>query len=221
MYYMFMGTMQIPIPPESLQVKINNKNDTIDLLGQGEVNIVRKAGLSDISFKMMLPNSNYPFNGSLLMKSRHAEYYLSQLENMKVTQSPFQFIVVRMKESGEMLQMTNITVTLEDYVIDESADYGYDAYANIELKQWRDWGTKRISKQTDQNGDTTATVESQRNTNGHVMADTTKATKGTTLQRIVKQNFGNTNNLFAIASVNKVVVPAVLAVGQVINLKGK
>ena len=39
-----------------------------------------------------------------------------------------------------------------------------------------------------------------------------------TLQQVVKRQLGNTSNLFAIASLNKIAVPAALAAGQVVKL---
>lgn len=218
-YYMYMGTMQIPIPPPTLETKINGKNKTIELLDVGEVNVLKPAGLTDISFECMLPNTRYSFNESLLMGFQKASYYLSQLELLKKNNTPFQFIVVRMKPNGEMLQMTNIKVTLEEYKIKEAAEEGFDVWAEITLKQWRDYGTKTVQIQTDATGKTTGTVQQTRSAGGKTIAATAKASKGSTLQRIVKKELGNTNNLFAIAALNKITVPAALVVGQAIKLR--
>lgn len=233
-YYMYMDSMQIPIPPETLTTTINNKNSTIDLLGLGEVNILKSPGLTDITFKMLLPNSNYPFNESMLFKGKKASYYINKLEELKngsntgigvvdslMDKRTFQFIVVRMKPNGEMLQMTNMKVTLEDYKILEDADEGFDAYAEVTLKQWKDYGTKKISLQTDSEGKVTGTVEQNRPTNGKAPSPTVKASTATTLQRAVKKEFGNTNNVFKIAALNKIAVPGVLAVGQVLQMHKK
>ncbi|WP_101913364.1 peptidoglycan-binding protein [Megasphaera vaginalis (ex Bordigoni et al. 2020)] len=228
-YYMYMGDMQIPIPPETLETTINNKNETINLLGVGEVNVLKLAGLTDITFKMLLPNSSYPFNESMLMKSKMASYYVDKLEQLKNGNAldsllgngkpKFQFIVVRMKPNGSMLQMTNMKVTLEDYKVIEEAENGFDAYADIKLKQWRDYGTKKITLQTDKDGNVTGTAEKARDTGGKVAAATARAAKGTTLQRMIKQQFGNTNNLFKIAALNKIAIPATLAIGQVVKMR--
>lgn len=233
-YYMFMDTMQIPIPPESLTTTINNKNNTLDLLGVGEVNVLQSPGLTDISFKMLLPNSDYPFNESLIFKGRKASYYIDKLEELKngsntgisavdsvLDKRKFQFIVVRMKPNGEMLQMTNMKVTLEDYRIVEEAGEGFDCYAEITLKQWRDYGTKKVTLETDKDGNVTGTAEQKRPVDGKVANSTAKASTGCTLQRIVKKELGNTNNLFKIAALNKIAVPGVLAVGQVLQMHKK
>lgn len=218
MYYMFMDTMQIPIPPASMRTKINNKNRTVDLLGKGEVNILKQAGLTEVSFKFMLPNSDYPFNQSMLMSFQKASYYVDQLEALKASGQPFQFIVVRMKEDGTMLSMTNMKASLEDYSIDEDAEEGYDMYADVTLKKYVDWGAKRIEVKTDSEGNTKGTVTQDRSTTGHTIPAQVKTSAGQTLQQVVKRQLGNTSNLFAIASLNKIAVPAALAAGQVVKL---
>lgn len=219
MYYFYMGTMQMPIPPKELVTTINGKNETMDLLGKGEVNIIKPAGLTDVAFKFLLPNSDYPFNESMLFKSKKAKYYIDELEKLKTTKTVFQFIVVRMKPNGQMLAMTNMKCTLENYTIEEDADNGFDSYANVSLKQWKPWGAKRIEIKTDKDGVAKGSVKQDRPVDGKVVATQAKASKGQTLQQIVKKQLGNTDNLFQIAALNKIAVPAVLGVGQVIQLK--
>lgn len=219
MYYFYMGTMQIPIPPKELVTTINGKNETMDLLGKGEVNIIKPAGLTDVAFKFLLPNSDYPFNESMLFKSKKAKYYIDELEKLKTTKTIFQFIVVRMKPNGQMLAMTNMKCTLENYAIEEDADNGFDSYANVSLKQWKPWGAKRIEIKTDKDGVAKGSVKQDRPVDGKVVATQAKASKGQTLQQIVKKQLGNTDNLFQIAALNKIAVPAILGVGQVIQLK--
>ena len=211
--------MQIPIPPKELTTTINGKNETMDLLGKGEVNIIKPAGLTDISFKFLLPNSDYPFNESMLFKSKKAKYYIDELEKLKTTKTIFQFIVVRMKPGGQMLAMTNMKCTLENYSIDEDADNGFDAYATVSLKQWKHWGAKRIEVKTDKDGTAKGSVKQDRPTNNKAVASTAKVSRGQTLQQMVKKELGNTDNLFQIAALNKIAMPAVLGVGQVIQLK--
>lgn len=215
-YYMFMSDMQIPIPPETIDTKIPSKNETIDLLSAGEVNILKFPGLMEMSFDFMLPNTNYPFSDNLL-GFRKANYYVSRLEKFKVTKQPFQFIIVRMKPNGSMLGMSNVKVTLEDYVIKDDAKEGFDQYASVQLKMWKDFGTKKLEVKTDKDGNTTGSVVSERATD-KVPETTAKAGVGQTLQHMVKSQFGNTDNLFAIAAVNKIAVPAILTAGQIYKM---
>ena len=215
MYYMYLDRMEIPIPPAEMTT---GKNETIDLIGKGEVNIIKPPGLTEVSFKFMLPNSNYPFNQSTLFKGRKAKYYIDELKKIK-KKGIIQFIVVRMSPKGSMLAMTNMKATLEDWSIEEAAEEGLDMYANIKLKKWKDWGAKRIEVTTDENGKVTGTVQGDRPTTGKEVPKSVKSGFGATLQQVVRTQLGNPDNLFAIAALNKIAVPALLTYGQLIKLK--
>ena len=218
MYYMYLDKMEIPIPPAEMTTTIAGKNETIDLIGKGEVNIIKPPGLTEVSFKFMLPNSNYPFNQSTLFKGRKAKYYLDELKKIK-KKSVIQFIMVRMSPKGAMLAMTNMKATLEDWSIEEAAEEGLDMYANVKLKKWKDWGAKRIEVTTDENGKVTGTVQGDRPTTGKEVPKSVKSGFGATLQQVVRTQLGNPDNLFAIAALNKIAVPALLTYGQLIKLK--
>lgn len=225
MYYMFLGTMQIPIPPETMRTRIKNRNKTISLVNRGEINILKATGLTEITFKMLLPNANYPFNQSIIGKSYHAAYYIDQLEQLKLSSDPFQFIIVRMTDGGELLNMTNLKCTLEDYSLDEDAREGYDFYANVVLKEYREWGAKKIDIKTNANGEKVGTTEATRSTTGKASTpDTVTAKSGDTLQSICKKYLGPmalnaAMGLPFIKKLNKIAIPAVLTAGQVIKMK--
>ena len=44
MYYFFLGMMQLPVPPAKMTVKIKGKNKTVDLINEGEANLIKDAG---------------------------------------------------------------------------------------------------------------------------------------------------------------------------------
>lgn len=215
---MYIDRMEIPIPPPEMTTTVSGKNETIDLIGKGEVNILKPAGLTEVSFKFMLPNSNYPFNQSTLFKGRKAKYYIDELKKIK-KKGVIQFIMVRMSPKGSMLAMTNMKATLEDWSIEEAAEEGLDMYANVKLKKWKDWGAKRIEVTTDENGNAKGTVQSDRPTTNKEVPKSVKSGFGATLQQVVRTQLGNPDNLFAIAALNKIAVPALLTYGQLIKLK--
>ena len=39
-YYFFLGTMQFPVPPSKMDIRIGNQNRTISLIDGGEINII-------------------------------------------------------------------------------------------------------------------------------------------------------------------------------------
>lgn len=220
MYYFYLDNLQIPIPPKSLEISYSNKNETIDLLQTGEVTIPKPLGLTEYSFEILLPNSKYPFNQSILEKSKKAEYYANKIHGMKSAGNPVKFTVVRMKPNGEMLSMVTERVTIEELETKEDHDYGFDMYMSIKLRQWRDYGTKKLVIEENKDGTASASVKAERPTD-KVPDKEVKSPNGfnkTTLQRVVKQQFGDTNNLFKIAALNKIGVPCYLGATQALSM---
>ena len=56
MYNIFLDQLLLPVPPEEMKIKHNGRNDTITLINDGEVNILKTGGLKEVSFNCLLPN---------------------------------------------------------------------------------------------------------------------------------------------------------------------
>lgn len=156
-YDFYLKDCLLPIAPDRVQIKINNANNTITLMNEGEINILKAPGLTDIEFECGIPQVKYPF---AVYKSgfKGASYFLSFFEELKAGKKPFQFIVSRTMPNGKVLFSTNIKVSLEDYRVTEQAKDGFDLTVRIKLKQYRDYGTKNIRIRSDGN----ASAESDR-----------------------------------------------------------
>ncbi len=139
-YTMYLAGTQMPITPSKVQVKIKNQNKTLNLINEGEINILKAAGLSTVSFEVLLPQSPYPFSNG----STNASPYLSLFERLKTSKEPFQWILNRTRPNGAMLFYTNLTVSMEDYQITDDAGEGFDIKVKINLKQYKPYGTKTV-----------------------------------------------------------------------------
>lgn len=217
-YIFYLGDMQLPIAPSKLQLKINSNNKTVTLINDGEINIIKTPGLTDISFEVLLPNVKYPF-ATYPDGFKGADYYLGVLEKLKTSTEPFQFIVTRTKPNGEYLFDTNIKVTLEDYTIVEDAEkYGLDVGVSISLKQYRDYCTKVLSmKDKTESSTKVATVEQNR-TSTKTLASTHIVKSGETLWVICQKELGDGSKYKEIAALNNISNPNLIKVGQVIKL---
>ncbi len=143
-YMMYLKKCLLPVTPKDVKIKINGKNKKVTLINEGEVNILKKPGLTDVELECLLPNVRYPFavyNSGF----QKASYFLDYFEELKVSQKPFQFIITRAFPNGRALYDTNIKVALEDYQIIESADEGFDVKVKISLRQWKEYGSKTIA----------------------------------------------------------------------------
>lgn len=216
-YTFYLDGVQLPVAPSKLETKIKGKNKAITLINEGEVNILKMAGLTEITFEALIPQVSYPFASSF----QKASYYLSKLERLKASQSPFQFIVSRVSPSGKMFYNSNIKVSLEDYTISEDAKEGFDLKISIKLKQYKAYGTKTVKVVTKQAQATpTASVQTERPAESAPQKKTYTVVEGDCLWNIAKKYLGNGARYTEIYDLNKDKIknPNLIYVGQVLIL---
>lgn len=214
-YSFFLDRVQLPVPPSKMQTKISNKNKTIVLINEGEINFLKDAGLSEISFEIMIPQNKYPFSiysGGF----KDAKYYLNHFEKLKVNKKPFQFIVTRLSPKGKLLFTTNIKVSLEDYVINEDAGEGLDLIIAIRLKQYRDFGTKTLVVKKKEN-DVVAVAETTKREVTKEIPKTYTVVTGDSLWKICQKQLGDGSKYGEIAALNGISNPNLIYPGQVIK----
>lgn len=199
-YTCYLGGMEVPTPAK-LTVKIKGNNKTLVLLNEGEINFLRTPGLTEITVPLVFP---------MLGGSRSPSEYLEMLEDLKAGKKTTQFILVRASPDGRRLYDTNMTVSVESYNIVEDAKKGLDVSVDVNLKQWRDYGTKTATvEQPAGTGQApTVTVEQERDAS---TAPTTKSytvVKGDSLWAIAKKYYGNGARYTEIYNANKSTIDA-------------
>lgn len=205
-YTCYLGGVEVPTPAK-LTVKIKNKNKTLILLNEGEINFLRSPGLSEIVLPLTL---------SMLGGSRSPDYYLSILEKLKTSKGTTRFILVRVAPNGRALYDTNMQVSVEDYNIVEDAKEGLDVRVDVNLKQWRNYGTKTVTVKNNK----TAKVEKERDASTAPKAKTHTVVRGDTLWGIAKKYYGNGAQYTKIYNANKDKIknPNLIYVGQVFSI---
>lgn len=202
-YDVYLGKLLLPVTPSKITMKIKNQNETVNLIDDGEVNIPKTPGLTEIDFEFDLPQVQYPY-ARYKSGFKKAKYYLEKIEELKSLKKKFQFIVCRRQPSGRRLFNTNIKCTIEDYTITENAENGTDVTVQVTLKQWRNYGTKTVTIATSTN---TATVEEPRSTETSPAPTTEPKTytvkKGDCLWKIAKQFYGDGSQYTKIYEANK------------------
>lgn len=214
-YYFYMDDVLLPVTPGALQLKINNNNKTITLINEGEVNVLKSPGLTEISFDVLLPNFNYPFNNQ---DTQAIDIYLEKLEKLKTSKKPFIFSVSRVKPNGDYMYDTSMQVSLEDYTIKEDADkYGFDAMVSVELKQYKEYKTKTLTTKTNSKGEQVATVVKNRASSKET-SKTYTVKQGDTLWTIAKKSLNDGSKYKDLAALNNIKNPNLIHPGQVIKL---
>lgn len=141
MYDVYIDNVILPIAPSKIKTDIKNNNKTVNLINDGEVNILKDPGLTEIAFDILLPNFRYPF-AKYPTGFKNAAYYLEVFEKYKKNKKPFQFIVSRILPSGRVLFYTNMKMTMESYSVSDEASEGFDMTVSLKLKQYKPYGTK-------------------------------------------------------------------------------
>lgn len=222
MYYFYMGKVLLPIPPSKMQTAINNQNKTINLMNEGEVNLVKEPGLTTFKFDIILPlYANYPFANYKDGIFRPAGYYLSHFEKLKVNGTPFEFIVNRFKydpntKAKQNIMKTNMRVVLENYTVTESADKAPDILVSIELKEYIKYGT--VIKEIDTKTNTVKSSAIKKKVN-KAIPNTYTVKKGDTLWAVAKKLLGDGAKCWNLAKLNNISNPNRIRPGQELKIQ--
>lgn len=221
MYHFYLNKTLCPVAPSKVEMKIKGQNKTVTLINEGEVNILKNAGLTDISFDVLLPNVKYPF---AVYKSgfKNAKYFLDRFEKLKTKKEPFQFIITRTFPDGKMLFDTNMKVSLEDYIIKEDRKEGFDVVVSIKLKQYRDFGTKTCDVKFESTKPKASTPTKKRTAKSTSSNKTYTVKKGDCLWNIAKKYYGDGSKYTVIYNANKSKIknPNLIYPGQVLTIPG-
>ncbi len=229
-YYFFIGDMMLPVPPAKMTVKVNNKNKSINLINEGEVNIIKAQGLTEISFDARLPNQNYPFadydtsfSSSLTSQLtgsnfsfKKADYFLDNFKTSKLSNLPVRLIITRMR-NWQLLFDTNMLVTLEDYGIDEDADNGFDLVVPLRFKQYRPYGTKECEVTTDENGVQHISVKETRPAYDKTVPNAYKIRNEQSMWEVCKRVSGGSLDWREVMQKNSITTPLGQMQGKVIT----
>ncbi len=210
MYHVYLDGMELPVTPSKITAKIKNQNETVNLINEGEVNILKQPGLTSFSFDFVLPANPYPFSNNAISPAAA----LARLESLKAEKAVFPFIISRVTQGGQLLHDTGINVTLEDYNIADDAGEGIDTVVSVDLLQYKDWGAKTVKIKT---GSATGSLVSPgKNSGGKQTAKSYTVKEGDTLYNICQTCLGDGEKYLEVAKKNGIGNPNRILTGQVI-----
>lgn len=225
-YYVYLDRVLLPIAPGKITLTINNQNETMNMINEGEINLLKSAGLTDVDFEISIPQQRYP-HAYYRSGFQRASYFLDKFEQLKVSEEPFQFIVTRSMPDGKLLFDTNLKVSMEDYDVVEDEGEGMDLLVGIRLKQFRDFGTKKANIKFAP-GKPKPTVKVTKNRSQEKSpapkkkAKTHTVKRGDTLWAISKRYYGKANwtlvNKIVNANKGKIKNPNLIYPGQVFTI---
>ena len=143
-YDFYLFDERVPVTPESMKTTSPNKNETMTLINDGEINFLKLPGLTEVSFELRLPHRNVIKSASYTGGFKDPKHYLGLLEKAKREKETTDFIVARgLAANGEWFG-TEMKVSVEEFSVDESADNANYVVVSVTLKLYADFGTKRL-----------------------------------------------------------------------------
>ena len=165
-YYVFLWFLPLPVTPEKIEISVPSLNKRTTLVDHGEINILRGEGLKEISFEMLIPSFNYPF-ANYSFGSFSTSQAIAFLEHLKQNRKVVPFIITRCRR-GLPAWWTNIKVSLEDFKVIEDANNGTDVVISVNLKEYKEYGTRLAKVKKQSNGTYTATFDNPRQITGNI-----------------------------------------------------
>lgn len=218
MYTFWLGPFMLPVTPSKLDIKTPSKNKTVTLINEGEVSILKRKGLKEITFDALLPQVKYPF-AEYGLKNYDASAFIVALKAWEWSKTPITFVVTRETPKGKPLFFTSMLVTLEDYTLNEDAENGLDVILSVNLKEYRTYGTTVYKEIKTTDGTKATAVSKKRDASSKTTAKTYTVKKGDTLWAIAKKELGDGQKYKDLAKLNNISDPNKIQVGQVLKLQ--
>jgi len=192
--------IRLPVIPSSFEVSIPHQNTTVNITELGEINLIGKTGLINMTIESFFPNQKYNF---CLYKDFNRPYeYIKQILKWKESGKPIRVIV-----TGTPI---NYAVAIESLTYSEVDGTG-DVYFSLELKEYKFIKTTGKTTTT-KNGTTLTTPTTSREVKASAKSYTVKS--GDTLWLIAKKVTGEGSNYKVIAQKNNITNPDKIYVGQ-------
>lgn len=137
---------QIPVNPESIEIKESGQGKTYDIAGLGEINVIKAPALTEISFESIFPaQDNYPFivNNKYVSKSFRTDTgllvhpYVNYLKKWMETKRPIRFVF-----TGSTFDI-NLPVSIEQFEWKEVAGSLGDIEYKLGLKKYVFYAAKK------------------------------------------------------------------------------
>ena len=198
------GKIQLPVKPSEFTVTVTHRNTVVNVIQLGDINLMGKTGLREITLTSFFPAKDYNFSNNSSRKEPLT--YVEQLETWRKSGSPIRVIITG---------VLNMEATIESFSYGEQDATG-DVYYTLYIKEYKKIKTKKATV-------TIATVKpSTRATKAPVASSgkTYTVKSGDCLWKIAKQFYGNGAQYTKIynANTDKIKNPNLIYPGQVLTI---
>ncbi|GAA4865035.1 LysM peptidoglycan-binding domain-containing protein [Paenibacillus vulneris] len=198
---------QLPVNPESLDVKEEGQGKTYNIVGRGggtdetragEINVIKNPKLKEVSFSSFFPNQYYPFvNEEVTLFV--PMYYVNLIRKWMESKHPIRFIFAGdynalAKASGVTgLSDLNFPASIESFEWKQSAGSSGDIEYTLKLKEYVFYSARGVSTVELENGETAIVQQQPMRPDERVKPETYTLRAGEQLREVAKRLFGDEN----------------------------
>lgn len=121
-------TISLPINPEELEISRDGNNESVDVVGIGEVNIIKSKKLIPISISSFFPEDKIP------------NEFIKFFETVQDEKKPMRIIFKEMN--------LNMQVSIESFKYSIKAGEEKDRYYELEVLEWKNYAPILIKQET-------------------------------------------------------------------------
>lgn len=128
----------LPVNPESIEITENGRGKTYDVVGLGEINVIKNRELTEVSFQSIFPAIWYPFvvvKESLLLQPAE---YLDTITKWMDSKRPIRFI------AASSTYAINMAASIEKFQWKELAGSPGDIEYSLTLKKYVFYAAKKV-----------------------------------------------------------------------------
>ncbi|MFB0840954.1 LysM peptidoglycan-binding domain-containing protein [Paenibacillus oleatilyticus] len=212
---------QIPINPESIEIREPGKGKTYDIVGKGggteetragEINVIKNPGLREIKFSSIFPARPAPtFKVPYILEKVplfEPMWYVGMIRKWMETKHPIRFIYIgsyaeHLKTKG-ITDKSDISIpaSIESFDWKEVAGSPGDIEYTLSLKEYVFYSARLSKLQTKPNGEQVLVQQPPGQPDERVMPETYTMVLGDTLNKISKRFYGDTHRARDIQKLN-------------------
>lgn len=199
---------QLPVKPSDFTVTVSHRNTVVNVIQTGDINLIGKTGLREITLSSFFPAKDYNFSNNSDRKKPLT--YVEKIEKWRNSGSPIRVIITG---------VLNMEATIESFNYGEQDATG-DIYFTVSLKEYKKIKLKKanvtITKDSKPAPKSTRTTQPENTNSGK----TYTVKSGDCLWKIAKQFYGNGAQYTKIYNANKDKIknPNLIYVGQVLTI---
>ncbi len=198
------GALQLPVKPTEFSVTVAHRNTVVNVVQLGDINLMGKTGLREISLSSFFPAKDYNFSNNSSRKPPIA--CVNQIEGWRKSGKPVRVIIT---------DLLNMEATIESFTWGEQDATG-DIYYTVAIKEYKKIKTKKATVKIATVKPTTRQTKPASTNSGK----TYTVKKGDCLWNIAKRFYGNGSQYTKIYNANKDKIknPNLIYVGQVLTI---